>query len=179
MKAYAASCVLIILVLVLPTTAQAEIVPNAELSAYATRIAGTGITTYCVSPEEMPDGAEGYVGISTSNEGTTVFPEIYMDGSICGLARLALNYFTLTRHVRAYADSDGVTQDIALALLAIRHEVEHVVLQSGNEGLVECTAVRNVWNDIVPLFPLVKAREVYKRAREWHLLAPPVYRTVC
>ena len=169
----------LIVALILPATAQAETVPNAELSAYATRIAGTTITTYCVSPEAMPDGAEGYVGISTSSEGTIVFPEIYMDGSICGLAHLALNYFTLTRHVRAYADSDGVTQDMALALLAIRHEVEHVVLQSGNEGLVECTAVRNVWNDIVPLFPLVKAREVYKRAREWHLLAPPVYRTVC
>ena len=88
--------------------------------------------------------------------------------------------------------------DAAFALLTLRHETLHVrlagqtpfvdtILPDGadsapalNEGIVECAAIRNVWPLITRLTRVAWLRRaLLASARESHLEAPDVERTVC
>lgn len=170
---------ILLLALLAPAPAQAESVDNPELSAYASKVAGSPMHIVCVSPEEM-EGSWGYIWSTTDGEGkVTVFNYIYVDGALCGWAHLAINYPLLSRKARRFANTDNSVFWAGLALLVIRHEVTHVILQSIDEGLVECTAVKNLWNDVWPLYPRSIAKRVYSDAIEWHLDSRSEYLTVC
>jgi hypothetical protein len=48
---------------------------------------------------------------------------------------------------------DGSLGEVAFAMLALQHEATHIALNSGDESLVECTAILNR-SPLVRLFKL-------------------------
>jgi hypothetical protein len=107
---------------------------------------------------------------------------IYLDGGDCGALQNVLTPGGRTFHWERTFDGSG---SIGQAMMHLEHEVTHVRLLSTDEGLVECTAYKNVWQDIktLPLDWKVK-QAVYKGAAYNHFAKPTTgpdaaYRSVC
>ena len=83
--------------------------------------------------------------------------------------------------VRSFRGDYSKWRDLGTAALVLTHEAVHQRLQSADEGLVECTAVRNVWRTVrlLHLPPRVE-RLVYAAALDSHArIHDPRYRAVC
>lgn len=148
----------------LNTQAHAETVPAPEFNQLASTIVGSTVEVKCYSPEDYPgDAAFVYEDWS---------PVIYIAGDFCGALRRHYDPTFLKRH----------HYKVGAAILALTHEAMHLKLQSADEGVVECTAWRNVWNSIKLLTSSPTARKlIYAGAREFHFgkaLHGP-YRTRC
>lgn len=148
----------------LNTQAHAETVPAPEFNQLATVITGAPTEVECYAPSDHPkEAAFVYEDFS---------PVIYVAGDFCGALRRYHNRTFLKRHLF----------EVGAAILAVTHEAMHLKLMSKDEGLVECTAWRNVWNSIKLLTPSPTSRKlIYEGARESHFSKAPhgPYRTEC
>jgi hypothetical protein len=101
--------------------------------ADTTRLIAPGISVACVAPAQMSDPSdEGETYQVSDATGTTFQPLIVLSLDTCaGVTRMR-------EHRNVYA-VDG-----AVSLATLLHEAEHLKLNSGNEALVECTAMHKL-----------------------------------
>lgn len=138
-----------------------------ELDDIATVLTGFPVTVECF-PIDPDSNLAGYV-----YPGTTV---IHLHGALCGAL---VNTF---RNPEWMTGRNYAFNLVGMAVLVLTHEATHLALDSGDEGLVECTAYRNVYNAIKQLPLDWRARQlVYQQAKWFHgsrnLTGP--YRTYC
>lgn len=148
-----ALAIVALLVIAPQSHAASRSVPMSTLESYASQIAGSPTTIAC----DSDDARGGYVRF----DGV-----IHLQPWIC----------------TALANPTTSQQDVAFAMLALQHEATHILLNSSDEGLVECTAFLNRWQ-LVRLFKLpawqarwLMAGEVLAHRDGWR---PPAYRSVC
>lgn len=109
----------------------------ASLSEYATEIVGKPITVVCVRlPKSMYGFTVSHVNMETGE--ISFDPKISLSPSTCSY----LNTLRQHRIVSYYWQIN--------ALETLIHESYHIKLNSQNEGLVECTAMKNLWNYLIP-----------------------------
>ena len=140
------------------------------------------LTVHC----ENTDPWGGYSIIESDDGGVTWYlaePVIHFDGAYCGALQNVLTPGPRTNHwLNTFEGSSAV----GVAIQQLAHEATHVILgNSRDEGLVECTAYRNVWNYIKMLPINWKQRQaVYLGAKYEHFGKPTTgeyanYRSVC
>jgi hypothetical protein len=144
--------------------AQAETVPAPEFNKLASTLVGSQVEVECFTPSDYPTYG-GFVYEDFS-------PVIYLNGNYCGALRRYYNPRFLDQHIFL----------VGQVTLALTHEAMHLKLRSNDEGRVECTAWRNVWQTIKLLTPNVRARKlIYTGASWFHFSKNPhgPYRTEC
>lgn len=75
----------------------------------------------------------------------------------------------------------GNAWGLGTSALLLEHEIQHIVLDSGDEGDVECHAITNVRTAIAALFafPVRYAEKAAYAAYQFHDMLPWNYRTQC
>jgi hypothetical protein len=151
------------------------------------------------SPDEGPYGTTGLDGSGWTIDWSSV--EINVSGDVCSqLERLTrypqtARYFrekiTLLptpiqkgRHPKPAPRYDVTpnfnTYDASVGLLTLVHEAMHVHLQSTDEGLVECSAITNIWPALASLhLPVWLNKIILIDAKSNHFDAPDQYLAVC
>lgn len=165
-------------------------IPLVTIESYASQVAGTPVTISCDADASFLDAAQiqaqGYDGplsgyVLRGADGRFI-PVIHLRRSLC----VAVEHVDhkRARHPIAFASlKTGQRIDSArgaYALEAMEHEAMHIRLESGDEGLVECTAWRNRWPlvELLHLKPWV-ARIVMNTMTDRHDQLPAPYRTIC
>ena len=107
---------------------------------------------------------------------------IHLDGRYCGALKNVLYPGPRTAHWLTTFDGG---ESVGWAYEALVHEALHIRLAQENEGIVECTTVRNAWDALssyyLPLKPKVR-KHVYQAMLRKHrsiIEAYPYYGTVC
>ena len=122
------------------------------VEGYASQIAGSPVTIACDSPD-TEGGHVQFDGV------------IHLDPWVC-TALTKLND----------------TSTVAYSMLALQHEATHILLNSADEGLVECTAITNRYQ-LVHLFKLPYRMAIQVMADELaiheSIIMPGAYRAVC
>lgn len=157
-----------------PTTAKS--IPLTTIQGYASTLAGQPIVISCDSDVSLGADA-GYVIL-----GQTGTQTIHIAKSACAAVENIEAPGSQMRNTSAFftfggkrADTDGGT-----GLIVIEHEVMHAVLQSADEGLVECTAFQNRWAFVRLFhFPAWIANEEMAGMAWNHSQMPAAYRTDC
>jgi hypothetical protein len=152
-----------------------------QLDALAATL--TGVQDTHVSCFEQTGDTAGFVIlIGDGTHWTWPDHTIYLRGQDCGALQ---NVLTPGPRTAQWERSFDGYQTIGSAYLHLVHEATHVLLLSDDEGLVECTAYRNVYNDekLLPLDWKLR-RLVYLGADYTHHAMPTsglysVYRNVC
>ena len=166
----------ILLALVVPAGASAD----SSLDSLASSLAGQPVTVECDDAALM-DGASGYVWTLTSdNEPPWFESTIHLAGEYCGWIHYAQVYAGSRGRVRRFASALDNPYWIGSSLLLLQHEALHIRLQSTDEGVVECAAIRNVWN-VARRFGFGRRllRDVYQGARDAHASQHGSYASVC
>jgi hypothetical protein len=152
---------------------------SVQLDALAARLTGVSDARIDCYAGDGVDG--GYVWLTSENGAQWVWTEghtIYLDGEFCGALQ---NVLTPGPHTKHWEHTDDGKYALGAAMMTLEHEVTHVRLLSIDEGLVECTAYRNVWQD-VKVLPLSRRMQkiVYAYAAQSHKdIHDPEYRSVC
>jgi hypothetical protein len=180
-----------------PTDADGNVEVPA-LSALSSAIVGSPMHTEC-APSDPDYYGWTFLTETSEDDGATwtilTEPYIYISGDICTeLARLAdysanKRFFKRPKIVpRSKAGEPQIVwvgdnehiYNAGAALLTLVHESLHVKLASDDEGLVECTAIRNVWPTLAALhLPLWLNKELLAVMTDVHLQSTDDYRTVC
>jgi hypothetical protein len=150
--------------LLLNAQARAETVPAPEFNKLATTLVGSPVQVECYTPSDYPT-LGGFVYEDFS-------PVIYLAGDFCGALRRYYNPRFLRTHQWV----------VGQATLALTHEAMHLKLRSNDEGRVECTAWRNVWQTVKLLTNNPTARTLIYSGAKWFHFSKAVagpYRTEC
>lgn len=168
------------LLLAIPWTSKADDInidqKNLEISHLASTIVGRDITVHC---EDLSQDENGHAIQVIMNGESTFEPDIWLQKDICVGLHMLLHY--VPKH---FVKQSTWQQDrynlMGTSALVLTHEAYHIILNSGNEGVVECAAYHHVQHTI-NLFTLPRkvAIETWRSARISHLSLLPVYRTVC
>jgi hypothetical protein len=178
-RSYVATLTAIALLWLGSTVAHAD---TSELNDLATHMVGAPTTVECF---ETGQWYAGFVVMVSRDDGETWRNEdgvIHLDGADCGALR---NVLTPTKRTVRWMRSYDGGATVGQALMHLAHEATHISLQSDDEGLVECTAYRNLLQ-YVKLLPLSwKERQaVYEGAKYNHFAKPTTgpgaeYRSAC
>lgn len=144
---------------------QARANPPANLTQYASEMAGKPVHVTCGTTlkDNYGETESGVV-----NGVIIVGPDISLSTDTCANLRL------LHRHKLLSYDLE------ANSLITILHEAMHVRLNSEDESKVECTAMYNIWNYIVAYgFTAKQNKRLYRAAWRAHLESPNVYTWQC
>lgn len=142
-----------------------------SLTEYATQIVGSPTTVHC--SRDVPANMYGYTNqvSEIDDEGNirTYFePDIYLNPAICSNIRLL--YY---RNIKSYYWQIN-------ALETLIHESYHIRLNTRDEGLVECTAMRNLWNYLLPYgFTRAQNKRFMSAAWDAHWALAPEYLVGC
>lgn len=151
-------------------TSQARADIPVTLTEYATRIVGEPTTVHC---GDVPDTMYGYTNmvVRTYSDGrseTDFDPDIWLSRDTCSNLRLLYQRRILSYYWQANA------------LGTLLHESYHIRLNTGDEGKVECTAMKNLWNYIVPYgFTRAQNLRLYRAAWDAHWSLGPEYQVGC
>ena len=156
-----------------------------EISALASSIAGAPVTAICAPEDPAMDGWT--YAYEDPNGRVVVEPVVYLSGEHCGALDKLIHWRENTRWLgrRKHAKLDvwGVSDHLynaSVAIIALVHESMHVRLQSLDEGVVECVAIRNTWPVITRLgLPRWAQSELLLGAQDNHDQLAASYRTVC
>ena len=161
---------------VAPTGASADV----QLDELASSLAGTPVTVQCLDWNEMA-GAPGFVWTWEDDAGGIIVdPTIYLAGEYCGWIHYAQIYAGSQGRLRHWAIAMDNFYWIGGSLLLLQHEALHIRMKSGDEGLVECAAIRNVWNLTRRFgFDQKLLHDVYQGALDQHASQHAPYRAVC
>lgn len=137
------------------------------LNYYASTLAGRNIGVVC---QPMKD-AYGFTLQEEYGDGTVnMEPIIYLSPGTCDALR------------RLSKGDLRDTYDEANAVLTLKHEATHIVLNSVNEATVECNAILNI-NGALKLFNLSKSNirkfHMYAWADHWNMLSDYTNDPVC
>lgn len=145
-------------------------------SQLASNIIGRDITVHCGSWGNNDLGFTYQVGDDTGFTGFQ--PDIYLRNDICDGLHLLLTYRpTKNSKFFAYDKYDSM----GAAILTLQHESDHIILNSGDEGVVECYAIHHVKATLEQYFDMPESmiNAVYRNAKEVHNMGGAEYRTVC
>lgn len=152
------------------------------LDQLATQLVGAPVTVECFAPGGF---LAGYVIATASVEDGYVWHMqhvIHLTGDECGSLQNALQPTDRTLRWMHTWDGSGL---VGQAFIHLLHEATHISLSSIDEGLVECTAYRNLWPSLRYLNLDWRARQlVYRGGENTHLQLPTKgkyaeYRSVC
>jgi hypothetical protein len=75
----------------------------------------------------------------------------------------------------------GNAYELGASVLMFEHEIEHIALDTGDEGAVECSAITQVAATMKLLFrfPAAYMRKALIAAYAFHAIMPVAYRTHC
>jgi hypothetical protein len=104
--------------------------PDSRLDAIASSIAQKPITVYCEDDSHVWDAVENYYGVRADGLTFLTQPVVFVRPLICE----ALHAILQGEDVGSFYASH--------AILTLTHESTHQRLNSGNEALVECTAMK-------------------------------------
>lgn len=151
------------------------------LDSLATTIVGYPVTVTCF-PHSDDGPYAGYVYLDHPGE-------INLDGALCGAL---LNVLHPGPRTARWLRSFDAQQDVGYAYLALTHEATHLIeyrdqgaIVANDEGLTECTAIRNIYPRLALLHLPPRVRSgVYTAALNTHKSYPTtginsVYRSVC
>jgi hypothetical protein len=134
----------------------------------------------CYTPDNQ---LAGYVWLTGDEAGNWTWDgTIYLDGRTCGAIENALA--NSPRNQRFLRTEEG-SYILGDAMLTLEHEALHARLLTPDEGIVECTAYRNLWSALDYLhLPWKVKREVYLGGQWSHEQIPTTgewseYRSVC
>lgn len=156
-----------------------------EFSQIASSITGQDITVHCVP--NMSD-KYGYTNMETDENGNVSFdPDIYLGHEICDSLNLMLHHHFQhgkrgkSRFVDDLSFALGRNYMMGVSLLVFVHETEHIRLNSGDEGIVECSAMHRLRSVLRHYFhvPGWLSRIILWSARDAHTQSDPTYLEVC
>lgn len=164
-------CLALLFVLPWTATAKADIEP---FDTIATIEIGVPINVQCVETN-----FSAYTVQTTDTFGVTAWQNnIFMGPEACKGMKLLNNFRLRSKDDFKYADQYYF---MAVALLSFQHEMDHIILNSVDEGVVECYAVHHMgitlktyWN-----MPPWLYRIIISNAKDVHRSTPKEYRTVC
>lgn len=155
--------------------ASSRTIPLATIAGYASQIAGQPITINCV-PDATMAGDDGFTQYGAT---MTILPILTVKQSVCAEVE-AIN--KQPRYPTSFITYGGKRADVdgGSGLEVIEHELMHVMLQSSDEGLVDCSVYQNRWA-FVKLFRFPSwIANVEMAGMAWnHDRSDPQYRTVC
>jgi hypothetical protein len=167
------------------------------LSALSSAIVGTPMHAECAPSDPDYYGWTYLTEYQLDDGSWSVEPSdtIYISGDICTeLARLSdysanRRFFKRPKYVPEHkpgtdvivwpGDNDHI-YNAGAALLTLVHESMHVKLLSEDEGVVECSAIRNAWPTLAALhLPVWLNKELLAVMMDVHLSGTDEYRAVC
>lgn len=174
------AALLTLALLLVPATAQA----GTHLDALASQLSGTPVQVTCLPEHATPYDGHG-IGHYLDDGSFTVEPHIWLKLRVCRpLVRLI--FWRQHHDWMLYPPN---VQEAAYALTVMNHEAMHVRLQSADEGLVECTSIRNIWPAVTAFHlprkyaGIVLADAIYDHQTVTPLRnadgSPDPYRSVC
>lgn len=181
---------IIVLIFILPwipaVTARASVVYDdpaplllkyATLNELASSIVGQDITVHC---EDLSMDETGHTFQVADLEGNVYFqPDIWFQKYVCTGLLMLMHYAP-----KKFSSNSTWEQDrydlMGVALITLVHEASHIILNSANEGIVECYAFKHLRSTLL-LFdlPVKVHRGTLQAAREQHYAAPEPYQSVC
>lgn len=138
-----------------------------SLSEYATEIIGKPTTVTC---KKLPNGTFGWTVSHVDMETGEVYfdPHISLSPSTCANLRALQE----NRIIGYYSQIN--------ALETLVHESYHIKLNSKDEGLVECTAMKNIWSYLIDYgFSNAENKRFYSEAWQAHWALPAEYLVGC
>lgn len=172
-------CIALTALLCAPTISSAG--TYAQLDSLATNMAGKPVSVECVPRNDYWEGmtvlTSADMGKTWENDGT-----VYMIGEDCGALMNVFRARAGSRKALTWVRTFNGTQIVGSSIDTLLHESTHVRLLEPNEGIVECTAYRNLWPWVRRIIgsPHWKlAQNVYRAGKTAHFALPHDYTEVC